>query len=108
MPGLSNRGATGSVSATFNLDMPHAVRINLPAPGNYPSLSSAYSDASSGAEIDAWGIAFPEDLVCENDKAITLKGGFDQGYTANGGYTTLQGMLSIGNGALTVERLVIR
>jgi subtilisin family serine protease len=101
-------GADRKVTATFNLDMEHAARIDLPAPGNFPSLTAAYSAASSDAEIDAWGIAFREDLDCANDKVIALKGGYNQGYTDNGGYTTLQGVLSIKKGALTVERLVIR
>jgi hypothetical protein len=95
------------VAAVFNVDMPHSTRINLPAQADYPSLAAAYGAASSGAVISAWGITFNEDLVCGDDKAITLKGGYDQNYFANGGYTSIHGKVELRRGSMTVERMII-
>jgi hypothetical protein len=100
-------GNDTNVIANFNLDMPHATRIDKPTQADYPSLTAAYGAAPSGATISAWGIVFDEDLVCTEDKPITLKGGYDQNYLVNAGYTTLSGRLELQRGALTVERLII-
>jgi serine protease AprX len=96
------------VTALFDLDMPHSTRIDKPAQDDYPSLTAAYGAAASGAVISAWGITFHEDLLCAEDKAITLKGGYNEGYTANVGYTTLHGKLTVGSGSLSVDKLIIR
>jgi hypothetical protein len=37
-------------------------------------------------------------------KSLTLKGGFNSGYSSSSGYTTIQGLI-IGTGSLTVDRL---
>jgi serine protease AprX len=95
------------VTALFNLDMPHATRIDRPAQADYPSLTTAYAAASSGATISAWGITFHGDLVCAEEKAIAIKGGYDRDYNANGGYTTIHGTLELRKGSMTVERMII-
>jgi serine protease AprX len=95
------------VNAVFNLDMPHSTRIDKPTQHDYPSLTAAYGAASSGATISAWGITFHEDLVCGEDKEITFKGGFDQIYFANGGYSSIHGKVELRKGSMTVERMII-
>jgi hypothetical protein len=94
-------------TALFDLDMPHATRIDKPAQTDHPSLTAAYGAAASGAVISAWGITFQEDLVCGEDKEITLKGGYNRDYNANGGYTTIHGTLELRKGSITVERIII-
>jgi serine protease AprX len=95
------------VTALFDLDMPHSTRIDLPAQADYPSLTAAYGAAASGAVISAWGITFHGDLVCGEEKAITLKGGYDQNYFPNGGFTSIHGKVELRKGSMTVERMII-
>lgn len=106
--GPNNSWGYGFLNIVTTYNMQYAVRTDLPSPGNYSSLASAYSASASGATIKAWGLTFDENLTCGQLKNVTLKGGYDQNYTINGGYSTLHGSLSITNGSVTVERLIVR
>jgi hypothetical protein len=74
----------------------------------YATLQAAYDNAPNPATIKAGATGFSENLTCAQAKNVILKGGYNEGYTSNTGYTTLQGMLTIQFGSLTVERLVIK
>jgi hypothetical protein len=97
-----------NVTATFDKDTAHVARIDLPAITYFTTLLAAYTAAQPSAVIKAWGTSFTGPLTLGLSKAVTIKGGYNEGYSTNGGYTTLQGSLTVKNGALTVERLVIR
>jgi hypothetical protein len=95
------------VTAGFNIDWVNATRIE--GGSNYPSIMSAYDGAAdSGSVIDAWGIVFPETLVFDQSKAVTLKGGFTSSYVQDvNRYTSVYG-IRIVNGSMTVERFVVK
>jgi hypothetical protein len=98
------------VGAIFNLDTTHKARIPYPAQFFYFStLQAAYNAANSVYPVQAWGTDFTGDLNAADagNKAVTLKGGYNGAYTANNGYTTLHGSLTVTKGTLTVEQLVI-
>jgi hypothetical protein len=97
-----------AVTATFDTDKEHSVRIDLPEIKHYSSILGAYTSAAIGDTIKAWGTDFTEDFTFKLIKAVTIKGGFNAEYSSNTGYTTLQGKLTVQSGSLTVERLVIR
>jgi hypothetical protein len=97
-----------AVTATFDTDKEHSVRIDLPAVKHYSSILDAYSSAAKIDTIKAWGTDFTEDFTFKMDKAVTIRGGFNAEYSSNTGYTTLQGKLTIQSGSLTVERLAIQ
>jgi parallel beta-helix repeat protein len=98
-----------AVTATFNTDKDHSVRIDLPTMKYYSSISAAYLAASAASIIKAWGTDFTENLLFKSNIAITLKGGYNAGYTSStGGATTLHGTLTVGKGSLTVENLVVQ
>jgi hypothetical protein len=96
-----------NVTAGFNIDWANATRIE--GGSNYPSIMSAYGGAaSSGSVIDAWGIVFPETLVFDQDKSVTLKGGFTSSYVQDvNRYTSVYGVRIV-NGSMTVERFVVK
>lgn len=100
-------GAKGA-TATFNRDIANAVRIDIPTPGPYSSITAAYSNASSGAVIMAWGTWFEEMLNFSDVKTVSLRGGYNRDYSDNNGFSTLIGALTIGKGSVTVENLSIR
>ena len=96
-----------NVTAGFDIDWAHAARIE--GGSYYPDIMSAYdAAAASGSVIDTWGIIFPETLVLDQSKAVTLKGGFTSGYPPDvNGYTSVDG-IQIWNGSLTVERVAVK
>lgn len=95
-----------TLGAGFTLDTLHSVLGGTGA--NYASLQAAYDAALNGEVVKAWGIEFRENLACRESKRVTLKGGWNSGYTVKSGPTILTGTLSIIKGSLTVEDLVIR
>jgi hypothetical protein len=98
-----------SVTATFE-DLGHSVYIpgGPPGTGYYSTLQEAYNGAPTDATIWAWDISYVENLECGQDKGVKIKGGYDTGYGAQLGMTTLEGTLTIRRGSLTVERLVVK
>jgi len=76
----------------------------------FSTLQSAFDDPDSSSvnPVQALVDEFSESLALNQNKTVTLQGGFDSGFTSNSGLTSLQGTLTIQNGSLTVENLVIK
>jgi hypothetical protein len=73
----------------------------------YFTIQSAY-DASSGDDlIQALAGDFMEDLLFELDIAVTIEGGYESGFVTEDGFTTIKS-LTISNGSVTIENLVIQ
>jgi photosystem II stability/assembly factor-like uncharacterized protein len=101
--------ADQTVGAAFNLDTAHKALIRWAVQGIYYStLQAAYNAVTSDYPVLAWGTDFAEPFNAEIDKAVTIKGGYDDEYYINNGYTRLTGSLTVTKGSLTVERLAIR
>lgn len=99
------------VTAAFDKDVTHSVYVPGILPGlgiYYSTLQTAYDAALGGFTVNAWATTYPEDLTCGLNKSIVLKGGYDQGYLTQTGYTTLDGVLTIGQGVVTIERLTVK
>jgi len=97
-----------SVIATFEKNTAQQVRLNGTYYSTIMGASGAYQAAVSGNAILIWGTDFSEDFTFNLNKAVTLKGGYDSGYTTPSGYTTLTGPVTIQNGSLSVENLLIK
>jgi hypothetical protein len=74
----------------------------------YESLASAYSNVGPVDSIYSRDVTFTEDFTLNGAKAITLLGGRNAWYLPLDAWTTLQGILAIQGGSLTVERLAIK
>jgi M6 family metalloprotease-like protein len=96
--------ANKTVNANFALDTVHKARIGS---NNFSTLPAAYS-SPAGTVIQAWGTYFAETLTCNLVKNVTIEGGYNDAYSAQNGYTLLQGPLIVGRGSLTVENLTIK
>jgi hypothetical protein len=97
-----------AVTATFNKDIDHSVLIDMPTLKYYPSITAAYLDISSATIIKAWGTDITDSLILDKNIAVTIKGGYDSGYISNSGTTTLHGTITVKQGSLTVEHLVVQ
>jgi hypothetical protein len=98
---IANRSAT----ASFGL-IPRARVAGIP----YGSLISGYAAVSDGGVLEAQALVFVEDLslAMNPGKIFSFKGGYANDYLSRIGYTTLDGKLTIGIGALTIDQLIIK
>jgi hypothetical protein len=71
----------------------------------YDTLAQAYGAAAGTDTILARGKTFSENVTLDGGKVITLSGGLSASYAPQNDWTTLQGVLTIKNGSLTVDRL---
>lgn len=92
-----------SVTATFTVAS--MVKVNGIS---YAAPQAAYNAAAAGDVIQARGVDFTENLNLNRNISVFLKGGYDSAFSANSGLTVLQGILTIGTGALTVDNLAIK
>ncbi len=99
---------TADKSATATFIVSPAVRI--PGVGGYSSLQEAYNVAPTSGTIQARAIVLSASPLTLNlGKNILLEGGYDSSYNSNnGGYTTMQGILTLGTGSLILENLIIK
>lgn len=76
----------------------------------YSSLQAAFDAAMDQDIIQAQAQIFTiNSLVFDKNGAqVTLEGGYDSTFTANTGFSLLHGMLTIGRGTLTIERMMIQ
>jgi hypothetical protein len=91
------------VTAAFVL----APKAKIGATG-YSQLSDAYAYAGATAEILTLNDVLIEDVTLHQDKAITLKGGWNASYSVLTGQTVIKGNLTIQNGSLRANGLKIR
>jgi hypothetical protein len=73
-------------------------------------LQDAYSSlqVNAAAVIFANALAVTENLVFDRDIAVTLKGGYDNGFGTSNGQTVLKGTLTITSGSVIMENIVIQ
>ena len=85
--------------------------VRLMDPGNpvntYSTLHDAYAAAYEGYMIQAEATDLTETLTLADNKAVTLRGGYDSDFLLDLSMTTLNGSLTITGGTLTVENLII-
>jgi len=88
---------------------PQKARIKNTA-NYFANLSAACDDpASSFANpVQALAAEFVENLTLGQGKALSLEGGYDIGFASRSGVTSLLGILTIENGSLMIENLLIK
>ncbi len=87
------------------------VRYGNPvAPINPATLiQSAYDQCVDGYIIQVQTLEFPtNDILFDRPITITLQGGFDEGFTGNPSFTTINGTLTIQDGKVVIENIIIK
>ncbi len=74
----------------------------------FSSLQAAYASATDGAIIQSHAVAFSEDLLMDQDIVTTLEGGFNCEYSASATASKIVGSLTISNGTVLIDKLVIQ
>lgn len=93
------------VTATF----PYAYEAKVNSSGNrYDTLTQAYAGAGASDTLFARDVTFIENFTLGGTKAIVMDGGMSTSYTPLNAFTTLQGVLTIQQGSLAVDRLIVK
>jgi hypothetical protein len=78
------------------------------SPVNYfATIQGAYNTAHEGDTIQGQAMDFAETVSFASNVAVSVSGGFNNGFTANPGYTTINGTINIEKGTVTMEKLII-
>ena len=94
-----------NVTAAFTTLPP----VHVVGGGYYDSFQLAYIPAPASCTIQAKAVELAGDFTPDNGKTVLLRGGYDSTFSSNsGGYTVINGKLTIQSGSLTIENLVIR
>jgi hypothetical protein len=90
-----------AVTATFNLE------ASKRSGEFYPSVQVAYDNAITGDTIYAWDYQFSDGLVCDQDRVVTILGGYDPIYSAVVGTSRLSNPLIIKAGTVRVKNVAV-
>jgi len=109
---VSNNGGSGTISK--NLDVTIASCPNSPVDlGGWrqTSIQTAYDNAVDGEiiKVQASDTFVTENLVFDQNKSVTLRGGYDCNFSINPVSSRMSsGSLKISNGSVTIENLIIK
>lgn len=92
-----------SVSSTFSV-IPNTMVDSTP----YGTLNNAYNAVPADGIIKAREMIFVEDLTLNRDISFTLEGGYSDDFSTRPGLTTLDGVLTIANGSMVIDGLIIQ
>lgn len=76
--------------------------------GTYATIQAAINAVASGDIIQSVLMTFYESPVLNSSVPVTIRGGYEPGFSSQTGYTTISGTLTLATGALTVDRLVLQ
>lgn len=73
------------------------------------SLISAQSSTGGGSnEIRVQAVTLTENLLFDQNRTLTLSGGYDESFSIVGGMTVVSGSLTVSGGTVTISNIVIQ
>ena len=78
------------------------------SPLYYSTVQAAYNDALEGDTIEMQAWHFNENLIFDRNITVNAVGGFDPAYTNNPQGSTINGTVTISNGTVEVDKLIIQ
>jgi PKD repeat protein len=81
------------------------IRIAGANPQYYSSLQNAYNSAVDGDTLQIQALDFSENVSLDRNLSVTLKGGFDCGYTTSYPNSVINGSLTISDGTVALENI---
>jgi hypothetical protein len=106
---LGDTNFNAGLSAGEQHEVPQSsIRINGTTTSYYATIQSVYNAAEDGDTIQIQAGDFPEPLNFNRDICVTIQGGFDTEYTIPpSGTTMISGPLTISDGTITIDNLII-
>jgi hypothetical protein len=110
-PGTGNcsitLNASTNLAGTF-VTMPPVKLMSDTFSEYYTQLQEAYDSAPANSVILLKTSPTFGGLLTDNPISVTIRGGFDAGFNSQTGYSVLQGLLTIGSGNATIDRLIVQ
>jgi hypothetical protein len=104
---INSMNATKTVQASFVT--PCAIGPVRNSPTSYfDAIMTGYNVAVDGGMMQMQALSFTENLNFNRSVAVTLQGGYDCGFSTNGGWTTLNSGMTVSAGSVTIDRLIVR
>lgn len=101
--------ADASVTAVFNYDSTHQVQVGDGSTGTfYASIQAAYNASADNSTIKLWATNYAEQLDFARQITVILQGGYDVGYNSIIGDIIVDGSLTITDGTMIADGLVIK
>jgi photosystem II stability/assembly factor-like uncharacterized protein len=74
------------------------------------TIQAVYNTALNGDTIQAMALYFNETLTFNDlsNKSVTLQGGYDSTYSSNPSYTIINGTVTISNGIVIMDKIIIQ
>ncbi|RJQ49694.1 MAG: alkaline phosphatase [Nitrospiraceae bacterium] len=91
----------------FNFCPDPPARIARPSPLYFTTLQQAYNASVNGDAMQSTATVFSEDLNITMNTAVSFEGGYDCGYGAAAGMTTLHGNLTVAGGTLIIGNFIL-
>jgi len=101
-----NANGSGAASAPSNSVTP-AVQV-LAGGSSYSSIGAAYAVIADSGLLQLRDIVFNEIVDFNRPVTFSLKGGYDADFIGNSDFTTINGTLTVSDGSVTMENIVIR
>ncbi len=77
-------------------------------PTPYDSLDDAYNNATDGDTIRSQADVFTEELLIDRPISVTFVGGYDCTYSTITGNTAVNGDMTISDGVINIENLILQ
>ena len=74
----------------------------------YPNIQNGIASASIPATIKITGETYIEDILLDFSQVVTLQGGWDTNFTSNSSFSTIQGSITITNGKMIIEWIILQ
>jgi hypothetical protein len=118
----ATQGAATSVTVTPGNDTPN-INFSLSQYGSiyvskvsscsgnnpcFPNIQDGIVSASTPSIIKITQETYNENIVLDFDEEITLEGGWDTNFTSSSSYTTIQGSITITNGTMIIENIILQ
>lgn len=101
-------GITVSQQVSVEICSALSVRVVGTSTNYYSTLQGAYDAALDEEIIQAPAVIFTENLNINQNKTVTLEGGYDCDFTANTGNTELKGTMTISGGTVKVKNFILK
>lgn len=112
-PGNSScrNGSTNDCNDNDANIYPEGPEVRIGSPPAYYRISqfqTGYDSAGSGANIQSKVATYIGNFTTGQNKNVTIKGGYDCGYTTNSGTTIINGNMNINSGTVTIEGVKVQ
>jgi hypothetical protein len=73
----------------------------------FPNIQNGIASASIPATVKITGETYIEDILLDFSREVTLQGGWDANFTSDSSYTTIDGSITITNGTMIIENIIL-